>query len=125
MSRIMIVDDEEAIREIMTLFLKRDGHDITAISSGSEAVKNFKSNINSGTPFDLVILDANIPGDIGAIEIIESIKKHDPDISAVITSGDSVGGAMKKPEEFGFAKALKKPFKSADLLNLVKNLINN
>ena len=125
MSRIMIVDDEEAIREIMTLFLKRDGHDITAISSGSEAVRNFKSSLNSGTPFDLVILDANIPGDIGAIEIIKSIREHDPKISAVITSGDSVGGAMKKPEDFGFARALKKPFKSADLINLVKSLVHS
>ena len=113
--KILILDDEKPILEIMSLFLKKKGNEVACFCSGSEALESIRSESESGCPYTLAILDVSIPGDIGARELIGPLKEINPFIKVIISSGDSVEGAMEKPSLLGFSAALKKPFRAADI----------
>lgn len=122
-SRILLMDDEAPILDIMSLFLSRSGYEVVCSKNGSEALKIFKDAYLSGKCFDLAILDVSVPGDIGAKEVLKPMKEIDPKIKVIISSGDSVQGIMDDPIKFGFYGSLKKPFRSGDLLKIVKDNI--
>ncbi|MDD3406655.1 MAG: response regulator [Methanomicrobium sp.] len=122
--RILLMDDEAPILDIMSVFLSRGGYDVVCSKSGTQALGIFKNEFSSGSRFDLAILDVSIPGDMGAKELLKPMRETDPDIKVIITSGDSVQGAMDDPEKYGFSGSLKKPFRSGDLLRLVQELLN-
>ncbi|MBN2733337.1 MAG: response regulator [Methanomicrobiaceae archaeon] len=123
-ARILLMDDEAPILDIMTLFLIRNGYDIVCHKNGSEALLAFKEAYNSGNGFDMAILDVSVPGDIGAKELLKPMREIDPNIRIVISSGDSVKGAMDDPIRFGFDGSLKKPFRSSDLIKIVEDTLN-
>lgn len=117
--KILILDDEKPILEIMSLFLKKRGNEVSCFCSGSEAFESFKLEFESGAPYTVAILDVSIPGDCGARELIGPMKEINPDVSVIISSGDSVEGAMEKPSLYGFSASLKKPFRAADIEKVI------
>ncbi|MBP2133032.1 DNA-binding NtrC family response regulator [Methanomicrobium sp. W14] len=123
-SKILLMDDESPILDIMKLFLTRGGYNVVCSSTGSQALDIFSKNYDSGDKFDMAILDVSVPGDVGAKEIVGPMREIDSDIKVIITSGDSAQGAMDKPKEYGFCGALKKPFRSENLLNIVREALS-
>ena len=121
--RILLMDDEAPILDIMSLFLSRSGYEVVCSKTGTEALKIFKDAYCSGNGFDLAILDVSVPGDFGAKELLKPMKEIDPDIKIIISSGDSVQGAMDDPINFGFFGSLKKPFRSGELIKIVEENI--
>lgn len=113
--KILILDDEKPILEIMSLFLRKRGNEVSCFCSGTEALEIFKAENDSGSPYSVVILDVSIPGDIGARELIGPMREINPGVKAIISSGDSVEGAMEKPSLYGFSASLRKPFRAADI----------
>lgn len=119
--KILILDDEMPILEIMSLFLRKKGNEVSCFSSGTKALEKIKEESESGSPYTVAILDVSIPGDRGARELIAPIKEINPDIRVIISSGDSVEGAMEKPLSYGFSASLKKPFRAADIERAIED----
>jgi PAS domain S-box-containing protein len=114
-ARILIIDDEQAVRSALTGLLSLRGHSVTTARSSREGVDHYEKARKAGTPFDLVIVDLTIPGEPGGTETLERLRGIDPRVQAVATSGYSESPVMADPKRFGFAHTLPKPFTLADI----------
>jgi len=122
-ARILILEDEPFIRSFMMSTLERHGYAVTEAINGDEAITLFQSAHQDHHPFDLVILDLTIPGGKGGCETLEALRKLVPDLQAIATSGYSDDPVMARPQDFGFADRLLKPFLGNVLLHLVQSVV--
>ncbi len=79
--RILLVDDEEDIRDVLTIALEDMGHDVVTAENGREALKKFKTQ-----NFSLVLTDIKMPG-MDGIELLKKIKQVSPDTEIIMITG--------------------------------------
>jgi CheY-like chemotaxis protein len=111
--RVLVMDDELFIRDLTGSLLEMVGGRMQAVKNGLEAIEAYSQAMKGGQPFDLVILDLTIPGGMGGIDTLEVLKKIDPAIRAIVSSGYSEDPVMANPTDFGFAASLPKPYRLA------------
>jgi len=113
--RILVIDDESIIREVLEDILAREGHTITAVGDAETGLKALDQN-----PFDLVVLDLMLPG-LGGLETLKEIKSKEPDqVVVMITAYGSVETAVQAMR-MGAHDYLTKPFKNEDVLRTLRN----
>ena len=121
--RILCMDDEPSIRELISAMLSFSDYEVTTTKDGEEAVAAYRAHLKAGTPFDAVILDATIPGGMGGLDTIKALLAINPDVRAIICSGYSDESALADMESYGFKASLPKPFTSKQLEALVTRII--
>ncbi len=109
--KIMIVDDEEAIRDIMKEFLKSLGYQVYLFGNGSEALNAFQSNPDQ---YDLVITDMTMP-ELPGDKLAEEILKISPDLPIMLCTGYSENMTEDELTELGIKKIFQKPFENSEL----------
>ena len=116
--RILIVDDEENIREACRKSLARVGYEVEAAADAEEALTKLEA---SG--FDLALLDIRMPG-MSGVELLEAVKATDPDVAVVMMTGyasvESAVECMKK----GAAEYVAKPFKPDEVRRVVEQALS-
>ncbi|RKY87781.1 hypothetical protein DRQ09_03920, partial [candidate division KSB1 bacterium] len=122
--RILIMDDDEIVRNVIGSMLKHIGYDIEFAKDGNEAIELYKNAKNSGVPFNAVIMDLTIPGGMGGKEAIKKLIKIDPDVKAIVSSGYSNDPIMSSFKEYGFCGVITKPFKIEELNNILNEIIS-
>jgi two-component system cell cycle sensor histidine kinase/response regulator CckA len=123
-ARILILEDEPLVRQIMVRSLESLGHEIVETSDGAETVARYLEAFDSDSAFDLVITDLSIPNGMGGVKAIEEIRETDPGVIAIVSSGYSDDPAMANPEKYGYAAVLPKPYQPQDLARLVDLVLN-
>ena len=113
--RVLVMDDEAAIRELTSQLLTTLGYEVTAVPDGHEAVKTYERALRRGEHFQAVILDATIRGGMGGLATIERLRSLDPQVTAIICSGYSDQAALSQFFNYGFRGALPKPFTRREL----------
>jgi two-component system, cell cycle sensor histidine kinase and response regulator CckA len=113
--RILIMDDEELIRDVVSSMLEYLGYEVELSSDGQEAVAKYRESMQGHKRFDAIIMDLTIPGGKGGQEIIRDLLELDPEVKAIVSSGYSTDPAMSNYTEYGFKGAVKKPFKIEEL----------
>ena len=113
--RILVMDDEAAIRDLTSQLLSTLGYEVTAVPDGLEAIKMYERALRRGENFQAVILDATIRGGMGGLATIERLRSVDPDVTAIICSGYCDEAALSEFLAYGFRSALPKPFSRRDL----------
>ena len=121
--RVLLMDDEESIRHLAALVLRRMGLEATLVVDGDDAIREFDQARNAGRPFDLVILDLTIPGGLGGRETIEELRKKDQDILAIVSSGYSNDPVMANFRSFGFQAMVPKPYNIEQFTRTVERLL--
>jgi len=121
--RVLVMDDEESIREIVAKALSRIGCEVVTVANSDEALDEFRKAIMIGRPFDIVILDLTIPGDRGGKYVIEEISKIPSRTRSIVTSGYSGDAVISDFASFGFDGRLVKPFTIQELYNVVFDVI--
>jgi signal transduction histidine kinase/ActR/RegA family two-component response regulator len=121
-AKILVMDDEEMVRDVWERMLQRLGHRCSFASEGGEALYLYQTAQYSDHPFDLVILDMQVAKGMGAIETLERLKTIDPQVRTVISSGYTQDPLMLRSTEFGFKASLPKPFSLAQLQRLIQDL---
>jgi CheY-like chemotaxis protein len=91
---------------------------------GSETVRVYQEAMQSGRIFDLVILDLSIPNGMGGVRTMEKLRQIDPDVLAIVSSGYNDDPVMAKPASHGFSAVLPKPYEPADMIRLVRSVLN-
>lgn len=122
--RVLIMDDEEMIREIVGKMLNLIGYEFEFASDGAEAIEIYKRAKEENRPFDAVILDLTIPGGMGGREAIEKLVSVDPGIRAIVSSGYSDDKVMSEYEKYGFKGVLSKPYTIEGLSKALQEVIN-
>jgi signal transduction histidine kinase/CheY-like chemotaxis protein len=122
-ARVLLMDDDESIRQIGAMLLRNMGLEATLASEGAEAVHKFGEARDSGRPFDLLILDLTIPGGKGGRETIELIRKMDPAVPAIVSSGYSNDPVMADFKNFGFQAMVSKPYEVKHMTRTIRELL--
>ncbi len=108
--RILVMDDEEIIRDLTIEMLTNIGYEVVATEDGESTLKSYEESLASGKAFDIVILDLTIPGGIGGKEVIQKLKEIDPDVRAILSSGYFSNSVMTDYSDYGFKGFIAKPY---------------
>jgi CheY-like chemotaxis protein len=126
MLRILVVDDDTAVRGAIKMVLEQDGHEVTLAANGRAGV----AAVEAGT-FDLVICDIFMPG-MDGIETIHAFHRHNPRMPVIAMSGFMFrDGQTPAPDylslstKLGAAYSLRKPFRPHELLKAVRQCMAN
>jgi CheY-like chemotaxis protein len=123
--KILVMDDEAFIREIAAQMLRHLGYEVSVANDGNEAVEMYAGALKSGEPFDAVILDLTVPGGMGGREAIQRLKKMDPNIKAVVSSGYSTDPIMANFKTYGFQGVVVKPYQIQEMSEALQMLVSN
>ena len=122
--RVLIMDDEHHIRLIERAYLERLGYEVTDVKDGQEAIDTYREALQSGTPFDLVMLDLTVRQGLGGRLAMVGLLKIDPSIKAIIASGYVDDPVIENYADFGFQGALTKPFKIEVMKYLAEKILH-
>lgn len=120
--RVLVMDDEDVVRDFAVSALRELGCEAEEATNSLEAERLYREAFEGGRPFDLVILDLTVPGGHGGLEAIGLLKKIDPKVRAVVSSGYSDDRTIKNYREFGFSGVLPKPYRLSDLRKLLSTV---
>ena len=122
--KILFMDDEDEVIDTAQQMLLHLGYEIKIAKNGTEAVNVYKRAKESGEPFDLVILDLTIPGDISGKETIKKLLEIDPNLKAIVSSGYYNNPIMAEYKEYGFRGVVAKPYEIHQLSKVVYGVLN-
>jgi CheY-like chemotaxis protein len=108
--RILVMDDEDGVREVMGALLKRLGCDVALATDGAAAIENYETARRHGRPFDAVILDLTVREGMGGQQTMQSLLKLDPTVKGIVMSGYADDPVILEPKRYGFKGVLSKPF---------------
>lgn len=120
---ILVMDDEEQIRNIAEQFLLNLGCKVELAQDGNEAIAKYKESILEGRNFDAVILDLEIKEGLGGKETIQQLISIDPSIKAIISSGCINNPVVIHFKDYGFCASMPKPYILADLRNTLNKVL--
>jgi len=121
--KVLFMDDEQIILDMTRDVLKFLDYDVMFARDGLAAIDLYKKEKAAGVPFDVVILDLSVPSGLGGKETIEQLRKLDPDVKAVVSSGYTDDPAVLDFSDHGFDEKLTKPYKIHDLKNILEQLM--
>jgi len=112
-ARILVIDDEDSVRDILSRMLKTNGHQVVVASNGEEGIERFKSE-----PFDIVFTDLGMPR-LSGWEVGKTIKGINPKVPIAMITGWGVELDREKMGESGIDLILSKPFNFEQVIHLV------
>lgn len=120
--RVLIMDDEAFLMEVMGSMLEIIGYDSDYASNGTQAIELYQQALTKKTPYAFIIMDLTIPGGMGAKETIKELRVIDPEVRAIVSSGYANDPIMTDYSNHGFAGVITKPFKLDDLKAVVEQV---
>lgn len=116
---VLVMDDEEMVRDVARRSLEGLGYSVTTCASGAEAVSLYQVAKHDGNPFNVVITDLTIPGGMGGVEACRQIRALDPEALLVVTSGYSDDPVMANWADYGFCASIQKPFRVSQISDVL------
>lgn len=120
--KILILDDDDSIHRLLSRMLRTMGYQTASAWNGAEAVRMYKKAMDTGQPFDIVILDLTVPGQMGAAETVVALHNLDPSVKAIITSGRTDDPTILNWKDRHFSGVLLKPFHMKELAELLRRV---
>ncbi len=119
--KILVVDDEEVVRRILTQMLLEIGYTVSSCTNGMEAVQFYRQH---GSTIDLVILDMNMPV-MNGIDCFRELRSLDEDVKVIITTGYSFQSETQQIIMAGVAGFIPKPFKLSSLSSEIQKALED
>ncbi|MBU0674591.1 MAG: PAS domain S-box protein [Proteobacteria bacterium] len=123
--RILIMDDDQVVREIGKEMLEHLGYRPATASDGDQAIKMYREAMADNAPFDAVIMDLTIPGGMGGQETMDQLLKIDPLVKGIVSSGYANDEIMNNYEQYGFKAIIPKPYKIERLGMVLDSVLKN
>jgi len=122
--KILVMDDEAAVREVLGKMLTILGYEAIFARDGREAIEKFLKARSRGEKIAAVILDLTVPAGMGGKEAIAQLRQIDPQVKSIVSSGYSDDPVMTGFSKYGLGGVIAKPYKVSDLSKLLHNLLS-
>jgi two-component system response regulator PilR (NtrC family) len=116
---VLVIDDEEIMREILQTLLEREGYSVRLAASGQEGLDLARS-----LPLDAVIVDVMMPG-IDGLQVLEELRKHDDNLPVLMITAYASMDTAIKAMKLGAFDYITKPFKNDEVLVVLQNAIEH
>lgn len=116
--RILIVDDEDDLRELLSQVLHTQGYEVQSAINGEEAIA-----LLTHQSFDLALLDIQMPK-INGIQVLRHIRENSPSTKAIMLTGYADLKNAMEASEFGAQDFISKPYKLDDVLSTIRRVLN-
>ncbi len=123
--RILVLDDEEALRKLLRQILERIGYQVECAKDGAEAIELYQQAKNSGQRFDVVLVDLTIPGGIGGKEVAARLREFDDSAVLIVSSGYSNTPIMSEFRRYGFDDVISKPWTPVQLSEVIHRALGH
>ena len=121
--KILVMDDEAAIRQVAADMLGAIGYAVETAPEGSAALAKYKQAMSAGEPFDAVIMDLTVPGGMGGAEAIKLLLTVDGQASAIVSSGYSGDPVLAHYKAYGFKGIITKPYSIEKLQSIIDQVL--
>ena len=121
---ILIMDDEEIVRNAAGRILEHLGYHAEHAAGGAEALEMYRQAMGSSEQFDAIIMDLTVPGGIGGKEAIKQLLEIDPEAKAIVSSGYSNDPIMSEYQDYGFKGVATKPYILEELFAVLNQVLS-
>jgi signal transduction histidine kinase/ActR/RegA family two-component response regulator len=121
--RILVMDDEEALRTLLATILTNAGYEIRTARDGAEAVALYEDAEAVGKGFDLVLLDLTVSGGMGGVEAAAKLKEKYPSAKLIVSSGYADAPVMSNFSSYGFDAVIPKPWKTTEVKEILRRML--
>ena len=121
--RILVMDDEKEIQDILGKMLQHLGFEVDFASEGEKALSYYAQALQTGSAYVAAILDLTIPGGMGGKETLRQIKALHPEAAVIVSSGYSNDPVMARFQHFGFSGVIAKPYNLLDLSKVLSQIL--
>ena len=115
--RILVVDDEASLREVLTIMLQREGYDVETAADGASAQTLLRE-----ADFDLIISDIKMPG-VSGIELLRFVREHAPETMMIMITAFSTSEDAVEAMKLGAFDYITKPFRNDEIRLIVRNAL--
>jgi PAS domain S-box-containing protein len=119
-NRVLIMDDEELVRDLLRSTLSHLGCEVLSAADGAEAISLYRRALEKNERIDMVIMDLTVPGGVGGREAIGELLALDPDARVIVSSGYSNDPVVAHFSDHGFRGTLIKPYRLTELKSALK-----
>jgi CheY-like chemotaxis protein len=121
--RILVMDDEEMIRNLAGNILIRLGYEPSFARHGGEAIAQYREAFEDGLPFDAVILDLTVKGGLGGKETIRELLAIDPSVRGIVSSGYANDPGVTNFRDYGFCAVVAKPYRIEEIKHQLARIL--
>ena len=121
--RILAMDDEKMIRDLTEQMLSQFGYDTVLAQDGSEAIELYRGAMESGKPFDAVILDLTVKSGMGGKSAVQKLLEINPHVKSIVSIAFFNDPVMTDYRKYGFTAALPKPYMKKDLSDTLSKVL--
>jgi len=123
-AHILVMDDEESVREVIGTMLEKMGHSVSYATDGQEAIRKYQIAYDDNAQYDLVITDLTIPRGMGGQEAAQEILKINPQAKIIVSSGYATDPVMANYEAYGFSGVVPKPYRFVELQEITNQMVD-
>ncbi len=121
--KLLVMDDEDAIRKLLKSILSALGHEVTCAADGAEAIALYESARSSGRGYDAVLLDLTVPGGMGGLDAAARLKEMDPFAKLIVSTGYSDSPVLSEFRQYGFDDMIAKPWKPVQVAAVFERVL--
>jgi PAS domain S-box-containing protein len=122
--RVLVMDDEDPLREMAGRLLRHLGYSVDLAHDGVEALQLYRTALDARRPYDAVIMDLTVPGGMGGEETVRKLLEIDPNARAIVSSGYSADPVLAHFRDYRFAGILVKPYRIQDIASVLNEVLN-
>ena len=117
-SRILVVDDEDALRTVLSSELSSSGYDVATATDGDEAIAEVDNK-----QYHLILLDIKMPR-VDGFEVLKYVKKNHPSVKVIMLTGFADLKNAIESKKLGAEDFVSKPYDLVDLLTTIERVLN-